>query len=751
MARGEVTLYTWCIENNRKQILDEWDYEKNKDFTPKTVSYGSARKAHWKCALGHTWEGEIKGRATKGRNCPICSNDKVLVGYNDFETWCHQHNADILLEEWDTKRNGDTTPQNIVFGYRKPVWWKCKEGHTFQKTIRFRMGLTGEVRTCPYCRNIRVVVGDKRFGVVAPHLVEEWDYQKNENPPDDYSYGSMEKVWWKCKKCGNQWQATVASRVNGTGCPPCSYKEGGRKQRVPKPGRSLLDIVPEVCQEWHPTKNGDLKPSDVNAGTNRKVWWLCSICGNEWECSPSNRKNGNGCPACMDKQRRKTFIRGVIEAQGSLADNYPNLVAEWDYERNVGLDPTFLSSGSEEKIWWKCSTCGHAWQTTIVKRTKRNQGCPECRKELKVSYPEKAIFFYIKQLFGDAVENYRVEWLGKHELDIYIPSLHLGIEYDGSVFHRNVERDIAKNKLCYNQGILLIRVREPKCPTLPGATSVDFNLSTDKEHDLAAGIEQVLSWIESKFSLSFNSNVDLSRDRGQIYELMNLQVKENSLQALFPELAKEWHPTKNAPLTPDKILSKSNRKVWWLCSYCGREWEATINSRSNMGTGCTCQALEKQTSRLVSTMVKKHGSLLDNNPALAAEWHPTKNKNLRPSDLTASSNKKVWWLSPACGHEWDAKVNARNKGVGCPVCKGLRVLEGFNDFASCCPELMKEWHHTKNMDIDPTKITKGTHKKAWWVCSVCGYEWEADIGNRSKGIGCPECAKLKRVKTRWNK
>ena len=172
-----LSLKDWCIENNKEELLSEWDYEKNGDLTPENISYGSGKKVFWKCKLGHSWESEVKGRATKGRCCPICSNDKVLVGYNDFETWCKQNNATTLLEEWDYEKN-EVTPKEIVFGYRKPIWWKCSSGHSFQRVIRFRLGLTGEVRNCPYCRGIKVVSGDKSLGTVAPHLLEEWNYNK---------------------------------------------------------------------------------------------------------------------------------------------------------------------------------------------------------------------------------------------------------------------------------------------------------------------------------------------------------------------------------------------------------------------------------------------------------------------------------------------------------------------------------------------------------------------------------------------
>ena len=91
-------------------------------------------------------------------------------------------------------------------------------------------------------------------------------------------------------------------------------------------------------------------------------------------------------------------------------------------------------------------------------------------------------------------------------------------------------------------------------------------------------------------------------------------------------------------------------------------------------------------------------SLLDINPIVSSEWHPTKNNSLLPKDVGANSNKKVWWLGK-CGHEWQATINNRNNGRGCPYCTNRKVLNGFNDLLTKKPELAREWHPTKNEDL----------------------------------------------------
>lgn len=61
---------------------------------------------------------------------------------------------------------------------------------------------------------------------------------------------------------------------------------------------------PELAEQWHPTKNGDLTPYDVPPTSNKKVWWLCEV-GHEWEASIISRCRGNGCPWCYVKKKHK--------------------------------------------------------------------------------------------------------------------------------------------------------------------------------------------------------------------------------------------------------------------------------------------------------------------------------------------------------------------------------------------------------------------------------------------------------------
>jgi hypothetical protein len=203
---------------------------------------------------------------------------------------------------------------------------------------------------------------------------------------------------------------------------------------------------------------------------------------------------------------------------------------------------------------------------------------------------------------------------------------------------------------------------------------------------------------------------------------------QNNLATTHPELAGQWHPTKNGDLTPCGVSFGSVHKIWWLCEE-GHSWEATVNHRSS-GTGCAvCRGLKVEVG---------FNDLATLRPDLAAEWHPTKNGDLTPQDITVNSNKKIWWLCEK-GHSWSVSPNIRFAGNGCATCSGQKVEVGFNDLATLRPDLAAEWHPTKNVDLTPQDITVGSGRKVWWSCNL-GHSWPAAPATRLRGSGCAACA-----------
>ena len=220
----------------------------------------------------------------------------------------------------------------------------------------------------------------------------------------------------------------------------------------------------------------------------------------------------------------------------------------------------------------------------------------------------------------------------------------------------------------------------------------------------------------------------------------------HNLEIEYPEIAKQWHPTKNGEIKPENIAPKSGKNVWWKCSE-GHDWKAIVAQRTRTRSGCPkCWRLN-HSNIMKKAMLRKRGSLSEHYPQIASEWHPTKNVDLTPNDVTHGSSQKVWWKCSE-GHEWKAIIYTR-KNTGCPICtrekqaKKIRknAIRKRGSFADNHPELLKEWYLTKNI-ISPHEIPSSIDDKVWWICPE-GHEYDATPSNRIKGTGCPYCSSNK--------
>jgi transposase-like protein len=132
--------------------------------------------------------------------------------------------------------------------------------------------------------------GDNSLADQYPAVASEWDSELN-HPLTAVMVtpGSKKKVGWLCGTCHHRWQARVNSRTRGGhGCPACGRIAAGKAKGAPRPGESLAEKLPAIAAEWHPTLNADLTPADVGYASNKRAWWLCRTCQNEWQVQISN-------------------------------------------------------------------------------------------------------------------------------------------------------------------------------------------------------------------------------------------------------------------------------------------------------------------------------------------------------------------------------------------------------------------------------------------------------------------------------
>ena len=571
-------------------------------------------------------------------------------------------------------------------------------------------------------------------------LMNEWNYDKNKDIDiNNITLGSNKKVWWLCDK-GHEWQAIIASRSTyKTGCPYCSNK------KILKGYNDLVTVNYSLSLDWDYKKN-KINPTIISPNSHEHVWWKCSKCGHEWNAEIKSRNQGVGCPECGKKKFIKTRINNSIQKKGSLATNYPYIASQWNYKKNEDLKPEEVTPYSSKKIWWICEK-GHEWETTISSRTMSNTGCPYCTNETQTSFAEQTLFYYLKKFFKNVYNRYLIE---NQEVDIFIPKYLIGIEYDGARFHNkksSIKREQNKYQILKKNKITLIRIREYYNETY-NIDSADYYLgysNNQKNKNLNNIVRDMFDLISRIIDKKISLDIDVDRDRSDIYNLYILSEKENSLLLKKPEICKYWNYERNGLLTPDKVPAGSSKKVWWKCEY-GHEWQAIISSRTEKSDCPFC---------LNQKVLKGFNDIKTTNPDLLVEWNFDKNK-IKPDEITSGSNQKIWWKCSKCGHEWNAIVNSRVRGNGCPNCKKDKIsiqqkvagLKKYGSLKKKHPTLLNEWDYQKNKKIDPDKITSSAKYKVWWKCSKCGYEWNAWIADRTQGKGCPECGKEKMIQKR---
>jgi len=677
-------------------VASEWHPTKNGYLTPNDVTPMSHHKAWWLGKCGHEWQAAVSSRSS-GHGCPYCNNYAALAGYNDLATTNPE-----LAKQWNYERNGSLKPTDVLAGSHKIVWWKCEKGHEWERSVKDRSAGNG----CPYCSNYKVLPGYNDLATTNPDLIKEWNYERNgELRPENIVAGSEKKVWWKCVK-GHEWQAIVYNRSKGVGCPICDGKI------VLVGYNDLATTNPDLAVEWNYEKNGDLKPTEVTKGSHKKVWWKCSK-GHEWLGVIKNRDSGNCCPYCSNNK--------VLPGYNDLATVNPKLAAEWSQKNTVS--PSMVIRGGDQKYYWICPL-GHEDYLSSVDQRYRGQGCPICALQSQTSFPEQALFYYIKQLFPCAVNRYIHE---NHELDIFIPSKSIGIEYNGYFSHKGKEqKDSDKKDYFLNCGIEVLTIKEyKKASECHGA---DFYIH---ERTTCNSITKLVSDVLLKIAPDNTISVDCNRDQTRIKAQYIDSVKKNSIAEAKPEIMSEWDYEKNGDVKPEFVGRNSKLKYYWICPTCGYSYLAAPTSRFR-GTGCPACA-----GKVVQP---GFNDLKTKNPEVASEWDFDKNGELNPSTVFYRASKVVWWKCKA-GHSWQKSIYSRtyNKSK-CPYCTGRYVFTGYNDLQTKKPEIAAEWDYELN-ETTPDKVHYNNQTmQAHWICKICGYKWMHTVKQRDR---CPECLRRK--------
>ena len=493
-----------------------------------------------------------------------------------------------LMLEWNYEKNKNIDPHGFTSNSHKIVWWKCKTcGQSWQASIQNRVAHNSG---CPYCHNKRTIPGINDLCTVYPDLAKEWNYQKNGIlKPSDFLPHSNKKVWWICDK-NHEWKACINNRVNGASCPICLQEQKSSlpeqavyyyaSQKYSSVNRAKIagweiDVyLPDYrigieydgmyfhslkgAQSREERKRDDLSKAGVTLMRLKESKQKSSVIGNtiSYKLEPKYKNLDEGLIMLFSRIK---IITGVdlpdinfqrdhlkiynsyehYEKSNNLADKYPEIAKEWNYERNGNLKPEMYYPGSNEVVWWKCNTCGHEWKASVNSRALRNTGCPSCSKA----------------------------------------------------------------------------------------------------------------------------------DRSRAVRTAKLHKGVNDLATVYPDLAKEWDFEKNIDMIPSDYSIGSHKKVWWICPIHNTSYQCVIKNRVN-GHGCpVCGNVKKATSHRINHLDVGVNDLKTKFPELVLDWDYEKNGDLLPENCSYGSHDIVWWKCHNCGYEWHTSINHRTSGAKCPKCK----------------------------------------------------------------------------------
>jgi len=221
------------------------------------------------------------------------------------------------------------------------------------------------------------------------------------------------KISFYCNRCGKTWDAAPMSILKTSfGCPDCAHFATRQKlitKNIDTSGR-FVDLYPELAKRFDKDKNTGIQIENFSPKSGQYVWWRCDVCGHSWCSKIATVVNSNGnCPQCYRNNMTNNVIEYRLNKNGSLAVHYPDLLTEWDYSKNIDIDPNQMLIKSNKKVWWKCQKCGREWQAKIAKRT-AGEGCPHCYRFEKSNLQQK-VQNYIE-------DTYQYQFMHEHDCSL---------------------------------------------------------------------------------------------------------------------------------------------------------------------------------------------------------------------------------------------------------------------------------------------------------------------------------------------
>lgn len=653
------------------------------------VGAGSAMRAIWKCQrCGRTWRSPVFLR-TKGSTC-LCSSRE-----RRGESKPVSHDPVMAKRFVRNVSHPNKTKTTTASRSTDVCEWHCDEcDHRWTSPVAT---VFMSKKRCPNCAKLwsRCPSPERSLAHLFPDIAKEFveNLTRPHRTPLTLLPDSMDRCMWKCAECSRTWETTPSTRSKGKGCPTCKRVKGSLEHHAQKTSNrfvAALACAPScfVANLTHPQR----KITELSRSSNDECLWRCTECSRHFRRSVAIYLRSQKCGECSARERG---IRWRTASAGeSLAERYPEIAATYISNQTwPGEGPTTLRCKSRAVCQWRCK-CGAVYDAPVVIRTLNpSYGCGSCRKR-GISLLELEVAALLQEATSDRVD-FDVPVVSKRRterVDLYVRALGLFLDLDPDKWHSSqeaVQRDRRKSVAMKSTGLFYARVRPKSLPRIPGEI---VPIKPDQK-DARQWFVAIREWAKSKGirirGLTVAMQDMLLKSAGAEWVKLNKHPPAQSIATAYPTASQEFVENLSRPGTMKEwIAPVSGDECLWKCALCGSQWIQTVATRfQEKKDGAGCKACRKKQRRGNAAIRQVSVPVREAAPSLIDDF-------VRFVDAEALSQNIV-----------DAGKTLLDLSVG----SGLRCL---------------------------------------WRCKDCQHQWEAPVGARTSGKGCPRCAVSQRARSR---
>ncbi|MFB7287801.1 zinc-ribbon domain-containing protein [Actinacidiphila glaucinigra] len=414
---------------------------------------------------------------------------------------------------------------------------------------------------------------------------------------------------------------------------------------------SLLAVAPAIAAQWHPEKNGNLQPTEVVAGSNKRVWWQCSR-EHVWQAYIATRVGQKtGCPVCCRRHRSAIEVALFAELHELLTPLLgPRSVRH--HARPEAVPPRIAVSDilvRAPSLTVVVEFDGGHWHQPRTEPDRRKSAAIRAAGHCLIRVREQPLALLHSDditvdvsaevtVITTAVVRRMVErgWLPPAAgiaLDQYAAQqVRVGEVLAKEMLADVAHRDLEEESLAVTH------------PELVADWDDAANAPLTPQH-VDARTSAPVAWICPLGDTYTAAPRERAAGRGCAVCAGKQVNSRTSLASCRPDLAMEYAASNEKPA--DEVGIGSHRAVTWTCQVCAHSWRTVIRNRTRNGSGCPACAGKVATAAVNLAVVY---------PRIAELWHPTLNGALTPQAVRPKSNKAVWWSCGTCGESYQRPV-----------------------------------------------------------------------------------------------